>query len=199
LGSSFLVQIQNTKNKINRNFIVQNTQSNTVDFMALCRKYMALRSKDTPHERFFVQYRGNKCTIQPVGKNTLGSLPKKIAAFLNLPNPSLYTGHCFRRTSASLLSDSGATVDVLKRHGGWKSSTVAEGYVENSVSNKKKIADSILGHTNGPSTSTASSSTSSEIIVNHIQSNSSISDDANRLFNLVHCNNVTVNVNIYNK
>lgn len=32
------------------------------------------------------------------------------------------------------------------RHGGWKSSTVAEGYVEQSVGNKKRIANQILGH-----------------------------------------------------
>lgn len=31
-------------------------------------------------------------------------------------------------------------------HGGWKSAAVAEGYVENSINNRKIIADKIFGH-----------------------------------------------------
>ncbi|KAJ8964195.1 hypothetical protein NQ317_000514 [Molorchus minor] len=31
-----------------------------------------------------------------------------------------------------------------KRHAGWKSTTVAEGYVENSIENKTKIANQVL-------------------------------------------------------
>ncbi|KAJ8980012.1 hypothetical protein NQ317_016468 [Molorchus minor] len=43
------------------------------------------------------------------------------------------------------LPDSGATIDVLKRHGGWKSSNVVEGYVESSIKNKQNISDKIFG------------------------------------------------------
>lgn len=75
----------------------------------------------------------------------LGSCPRRIAEFLKLDNSDLYTGHCFRRTSATLLADSGADITVLKRHGGWKSNSVAEGYVESSLQNKKKIAANIMG------------------------------------------------------
>ncbi|KAJ8978243.1 hypothetical protein NQ317_016395 [Molorchus minor] len=72
--------------------------------------------------------------------------------FLKLPSSELYTGHCFRRTSASF-------------------SRVAEGYLEDSLENKKRIACHILPN-NCPSSnnseiehinsisSTASSSTS---------------------------------------
>lgn len=67
-------------------------------------------------------------------------MPQKIAIFLNLPNANNYTGHCLRRTSATFLADSGADVQMLKRLGGWRSSNVAEGYVEESVSNKIKIS-----------------------------------------------------------
>ena len=35
-------------------------------------------------------------------------------------------------------------------HGGWKSSTVAEGYVETSVESKKRITGQILGDQNAP-------------------------------------------------
>ncbi|KAJ8972905.1 hypothetical protein NQ317_001576 [Molorchus minor] len=67
--------------------------------------------------------------------------PPTIAAFFKLENATSYTGHCFRRTSKSLLAYSGAKIDVLKRHGGWKSSNVVEGYVEPSIKNKQNISD----------------------------------------------------------
>jgi hypothetical protein len=41
------------------------------------------------------------------------------------------------------LADSGADLLTLKRHGGWKSNTVAEGYVEDSVCQKKRIGQQI--------------------------------------------------------
>ena len=66
-----------------------------------------------------------------------------IATFLNLDNPELYTGHSFRRTSAILLADAGANITTLKRHGGWKSDSIAKGYIEESVANKAKIGDLI--------------------------------------------------------
>ena len=66
-----------------------------------------------------------------------------IATFLNLDNPKLYTEHSFRWTSATLLADSGANITTLKRHGGWKSDSVAEGYIEESVGNKAKIGNLI--------------------------------------------------------
>lgn len=71
----------------------------------------------------------------------------------------MYTGHCYRRTSASLLADSGADILTLKRHGGWKSSTVAEGYVEDSITNKIKISKCIL---TGESSKTFSSKYNTE-------------------------------------
>ncbi|KAJ8910165.1 hypothetical protein NQ315_005768 [Exocentrus adspersus] len=129
-------------------------------------------------------------------KKTLGKIPQKVAEYLNLPNSTLYTGHCFRRTSASLLADSGASIDVLKRHGGWKSASVAEGYIENSINTKKIVADSIFGLGVGNSTDSASahqvsgsavsaSSASSTSSKNNIVQNTI--DGANRLLNIVNC------------
>jgi hypothetical protein len=51
-------------------------------------------------------------------------MPKQIALFLGLQDPDKYTGHSFWRTSATLLSNAGADLAVLKRHGAWKSSSV---------------------------------------------------------------------------
>ena len=70
-------------------------------------------------------------------------MPKTIASYLKLADPESYTGHSFRRSSATLLADSGADLVTLKQHGGWKSSTVAEGYVEDSFNQKKKVCQQI--------------------------------------------------------
>lgn len=121
---------------------------------------MSLRKPNSPPDRFFVGYRNGSCTVQPVGINTFGAIPKNIATFLGLENPKKYTGHCFRRSSATLLADSGAELTTLKRHGGWKSSTVAEAYIESSIENKTRIAKQILGDkSDGASTSTITTAT----------------------------------------
>ncbi|KAJ8970812.1 hypothetical protein NQ317_019692, partial [Molorchus minor] len=80
----------------------------------------------------------------PVGKNTMGKIPSVVASYLKLPDVACYTGHCLRRSSATLLADAGVDITTIKRHAGWKSTTVAEGYVENSIENKTKIANQVL-------------------------------------------------------
>ncbi|KAJ8974798.1 hypothetical protein NQ317_007638 [Molorchus minor] len=132
LGNTLVVNILDSKTRVSRTFTVI-----TETYIDLYRKSLALRPAHVNHQRLFIKYTSNKCTIQPVGINIFGKMPFR---FLKLPNSELYTGHCFRRTSASLLADSGATLCTIKRHGGWKSSSVAEGYLENSLENKKWIA-----------------------------------------------------------
>ena len=80
-------------------------------------------------------------------------MQKQIAQFLNLNNPETYTGHSFRRISATLIAASGANITTLKRHGGWKSTTVTEGYIEESIKNKTKISKIVSSSINLPSTS----------------------------------------------
>ncbi|KAJ8914729.1 hypothetical protein NQ315_017439 [Exocentrus adspersus] len=109
-----------------------------------CTKKIDLRLSNTPHRRFFANYKHGKCTVQCVGINSIGKMPSNIAGFLKLQNPEMYTGHSFRRTSATMLANSGASITNIKRHGGWKSASVAEGYLEDSLQNKKKIAPQIL-------------------------------------------------------
>ncbi|KAJ8971231.1 hypothetical protein NQ317_017461, partial [Molorchus minor] len=50
----------------------------------------------------------------------------------------------FLVSSATLLADAGVDITTIKRHAGWKSTIVAEGYVENSIENKTKIANQVL-------------------------------------------------------
>lgn len=67
-----------------------------------------------------------RCTKQCVGVNKFGSVPIKIAEYLGLTEPELYTKHCFRRSSITIFADAGSNILNLKRHSGWRSSTVAE-------------------------------------------------------------------------
>ncbi|KAJ8968462.1 hypothetical protein NQ317_003607 [Molorchus minor] len=60
---------------------------------------------------------------------------------LKLPDVACYTDGCLRRSSATLLADAGVDITTIKRHAGWKSTTVAGDYVENSIENKTKIAN----------------------------------------------------------
>lgn len=179
--SHFVVKIPNTKTKVTREFVITEGNIEGQNFLDLIRKYIALRPQNVKHDRFFIKYTNGKCGVQPVGINTIGNLPKTIAQFLKLPNPVLFTGHCFRRSSATLLADSGADILKLKQHGGWRSSTVAEGYVENSIENKKRIATDILGE-----------SSSSSVIHHEITSTSMNPKSAG--VNLTNCSNCVINI-----
>ena len=132
-------------------------------FLDIYKKYAALRPLNTESRRFFLNYRNGKCTKQVVGKNTLGDIPKKIATYLKLPNPELYTGHSFRRSSATLLANSGEGIIGIKQLGGWASSTVAEQYIEESVSNKIRLAEKVFGNEKNAA-SRAGSSTEMETV-----------------------------------
>lgn len=138
-GSILIVKVPDTKTNIQRTFTVSN-----LDYIDIYRKYAALRPSYVTSRRLFLKYQNNRCVNQVVGINSIGGVPSLIAKYLKLPNSNAYTGHCFRRTSATLLANAGADICSLKRHGGWKSSTVAEGYVEDSINNKIEISNKIL-------------------------------------------------------
>ncbi|KAJ8981228.1 hypothetical protein NQ317_004172 [Molorchus minor] len=154
VGSSLIVKIPNTKTKIPRIFVV----TDVGNMLELFRKYLSLRPPHVKHKRLwqsrvpqskhlprlFLYYKAGKCSSQPVGKNTMGKIPSVVASYLKLPDVACYTGHCLRRSSATLLADAGVDITTIKRHAGWKSTTVAEGYVETSIENKTKIANQVL-------------------------------------------------------
>lgn len=136
-GNIAIVTLRDTKTKKHRTFTI----TADCDSYSYYKKYVALRPDNVQHDRFFLQYKDGKCTV---GINSFSKFPQKIARFLDLPEPTMYTGHCFRRTSASFLADSGVDIRVLKRHGGWRSDSTAEGYVEDSLQNKIRIAKNIF-------------------------------------------------------
>lgn len=120
-------------------------------------------------------------------------MPKKIAEYLNLPDPTKYTGPCFRRTSATILIDAGGDLMALKRHGGWKSSVIAEGYVDNSITNKtetsNKILQSVSNNIASPSTFIPIDYTDNAVV-------NKILEKSGAPIVIKNCQNVTVNYNI---
>jgi hypothetical protein len=139
LGTALLVHIPDTKTKTERQFVIGG------NFYHTCTKYMELRPSNlTSTTRFFLNYQRGKCTKQPIGINKFGSIASVVAKFLKLPDPARYTGHCLRRSSATILVDSGADITALKRHGGWRSTAVAESYIDHSLNNKIETANKIL-------------------------------------------------------
>jgi integrase len=144
VGSALLESVNNTKTKVYRTFAIIDNDKESLDFLDMYRRYIALRPSHVQHRRLFLKYKNGKCVNQVVGKNTLGSLPRKIAEFLKLENPADYTGHCFRCSSATLAANTGTDMTNLKRLGGWKSSTTAESYIDNSHKTKLNIAKNVL-------------------------------------------------------
>ena len=138
VGSTLVITIPSIKTKISRTFVVTKTKGN-INILDLYRKYVALRPSHTSHRRFFTYYKNGKCTTQPVRKNTMQKIPNIIATYLNLLDPTSYTGHCMWRSSATLLADVGADITTIKRNGGWKSTTVAESYLESLIENKTNM------------------------------------------------------------
>ena len=141
------INIPKTKTGVERSFTVVEM------FYNICKIYINLRLKNCKTNRFFLNYRTGKCTNQPVGINKIGAMPNVIALFLKLTNPELYTGHSFRRISATFLVEAGGDITAVKKLGGWKSTTVAEGYIDASLSHKRKIGEQITNSVSIPSTS----------------------------------------------
>lgn len=172
----FIVLIRDTKTYIDRQFIIGS------NFYALVKKYINLRPSEDFTDRFFINYNKGKCIRQVIGKNKIGDVPKLIASFLNLKDPKTYTGHCFRRTAATLLSDSGARVQTLKQLGGWRSETVALGYVENSMHVKENIYKRIIhastSGTTNPQPSTSANSEPPPVIHTQDEQNHTKTSDA---------------------
>ena len=89
-------------------------------------------------------------SVQAIGKHTIAAMPKAIATFFKLSKPELYTGHCFRRTSATIFANEGGDFVNLKDLGGWKSDTVTPCYIQRYINQKEKICNVLTNAINLP-------------------------------------------------
>lgn len=141
-------------------------------------------------------YTNGKCTRQFVGIDKLGQIPKQIAIYLGLPEAATYTGHCFRRLSATILVD--ADGDLGIRFKKTRRMAVAEGYVDNSQNNQTNNSSTIS------SAIASSSNSSNNINENFIESTNNVNvtyASTSKTTNIPYVFNscsVTIN-NYYNK
>ena len=63
-----------------------------------------------------------------------------MVSFLNKENPTDFTFHSFRRTSATLAADSGATIQQMQDFFGWKSPSMTMEYITTSSAAVKSMA-----------------------------------------------------------
>ena len=98
--------------------------------------------------RIFWQFRRNKHHGQVVGCKWFYQYPKLIAKSLGL-DPKECSGHSVCRTGATFMADNGHSLLDLKRYGQWKSDSVAQKYVEESVLHKRKAAELMKSQING--------------------------------------------------
>lgn len=155
-NQNVLITIRCTKNNKSRSFVIPK-EGIPFNAYGLYKKYADMRPINLENRRFLIGYRNGKCVRQVVGYHTIGNVAKKIAMYLKLENAELYTGHAFRRSSATMLVDNGGDLLSVKELGGWKSSAVAETYIEKSISKRMKITKQLFDTEN--STAVPSSST----------------------------------------
>ena len=136
------VDVPASRTETNRSFTIDEKFYDTV------KKYMNMRPENIVSGRFFVNYQKGKCTSQFIGKHKFSKMPKEIALFLGLENSDMYTGHAFRRTAATLLAQSGASMVRLKDLGGWKSDSTAQSFCKDSVAFKRKTSSMISTNIN---------------------------------------------------
>lgn len=189
-GSVLLITIRPSKTVKARRFTV--ADSDGISYVRLVKQYLSLRPQNVSTDRVFLRYDKGKCTNQVVGINTFGSCPLQIARYLKLDDPEKYTGHAFRRTSATIMANSGMTIDQIQRQVGWKSAAVATGYVEESISSKKNVSNIIGSAISGSETSLTSENVSS------INLNSISSDLKNRSINISNNTNCTFHIHLKN-
>jgi len=79
-----------------------------------------------------------RMNVNACGDSVFDSVCSKMATLLKLPNPEKYHSHSMRRTGASLLAMNGGSEQQIKSMGNWKSSTVANRYIDTSALSMQK-------------------------------------------------------------
>ncbi|KAJ8913815.1 hypothetical protein NQ315_002721 [Exocentrus adspersus] len=129
-NGALIVNIPFSKTKTARSFTISG------EFYMIVKKYLDLRPPNPACHFLFLNYQRGKYTIQRVGINKLAAMGKQIALFLNLKDAHgsrLYTGHTFRRSSATICVSGGGDILDVKKIGGWKSTAIAEGYIDDNI------------------------------------------------------------------
>ena len=128
-------------------------------YFCVVEEYLNRRSPVSQEGRFFIT--GTKTTadrtttgtfrVQPLGINKMYGIPAEVARVLALDGS--YTGHSFRRSSATQAAEAGASIVQMQRHYGWVSQAMPQRYTE--VTQAGQVAMSqLLTQNNSPPTQT---------------------------------------------
>ena len=127
-----------SKNGEERRFMIKDSY-----FFSLFLKYQAKIGNRT---KFLWPLWNNRYKIfnnQRRGQRWFQMLVKEVAKDCGLQDPESYTHHSFRRGAASAAFTENATVTQIKHLGGWKSTSVAESYVYDSVESRRNMAKKV--------------------------------------------------------
>jgi len=103
-GNVLLVKVERTEIKRKRSFTITNDDGPAgLKYFDIVLNYMRLRPNVCPSKRFFLGYRNGRCIAQPLGKNSIGQMPMRIAKYLKLVNPKNYTGELFLVSTSSII------------------------------------------------------------------------------------------------
>lgn len=96
-------------------------------------------------DNFIIGNCNGKLIKQLMEKKMIDDLLQKIAVWLNHLNQNGYISHSFRRTSATVFIDTRADVTSLKQVCSWKSNSVVNFYIDQSITNMHYTSNQIFG------------------------------------------------------
>ena len=76
----------------------------------------------------------------PMGKNMVASVPNLIASYLGKADPTRYSFHSFRRSSATAAADGGSTPQQMMDFFGWSNSNMPNEYISTSNAQVSNMA-----------------------------------------------------------
>ena len=133
-----------TGEKEQSNFLVPKSEGGELCFAHFLGQYIEEASKSSPFTANDPLFRGvhggQRIVKQPMGIHLIRNVAKDVATELGLDNPSSFTGHCWRRSSATQAAGAGATSTDLKRTYGWKQDTTAMRYLDSTMDQSVKVA-----------------------------------------------------------
>lgn len=137
------VSIQDSKTGP-RSFLVHPSDEKHLNAVQMYQDYLAILPKNLKSDRVWLRMEKWQDSRQNSWKEQHGRYSKEIARFLGFPNPENYTSHSIRRTGVTILAENGFTTEALWQYGGWKNASTAQIYIENTESNKERIAEAVL-------------------------------------------------------
>lgn len=153
--------------KENKFLVPFNREDSAICLATKVKNYLEALGKlgdDNDSNLFKGCMRGSHFVKNPMGKNTLHDIGKDVAKELGICDWEAYTGHCWRRSSATQVAGGGATTVDMKRQFGWKQETTAMRYIDSTKQQTLKMATLATGQSIQSTVPSASATTATMIV-----------------------------------